>query len=472
MFRNDKTQADQIFAFNLRDLLPADSDVFLYIDLFDSMNIDTFYADYAGYGEHPIDPRLLLRTVFYGLTHGIASIRKLEVACLYDARLRVLSGEQLPDRRTIDRFLIRHAERIDALFLEILKLAQGMGLVALGRVTFDGTKFKANTSKHKAMSYDRMKKAEQEIKEQLAKLSASLKEKNKQEETDDQRVKGEIKRREKRLEKIQRAIEALKKEAKEKGKEEPEDKAQKSFNDLEALPISNKGKEFLYGYNAQMAIDESAGVIVGCELHDCANDKQGLVPVLKQVCENVGAPEEGLLDAGYLSGKNLIALEEAGITPLIATGKGETSGTASVCEALEYDEKRDAYRCLKGKLLPQKILSPEGEREVLLLKGFCLGCPHQASCPLFHRKGRSAKVPPEKERAALKRNAERMQSEPGKESYRRRKVMEAPFGNIKWNKGLKIYVRGREKTRLRIRLFAMAHNIEKLLKAKQEKKAA
>ena len=147
MFRSDLTEQRSLLAFTVRDFVADDSDVWLYVDLFDHLDLEDFDADYVSQGKEGIEPKLILRSLFYGLTHGIASGRKLGDVCCNDARYLVLSGEQRPTARTFQRFLVRHAVRIDHLFVQIVKLAQGMGLVRLGRVAFDGSRFKANTSK-------------------------------------------------------------------------------------------------------------------------------------------------------------------------------------------------------------------------------------------------------------------------------------------------------------------------------------
>lgn len=153
MFRTDLTEQPQIFAFTVRDLVAADSDVWLYVDLFDRLDLAAFYADYVSQGQAGIDPKLMIRTIFYGLAHGVVSGRKLAEACRNEVRYIVLSGEQQPDFRTFHRFIERHHERLLALFAQVVQLAQRMGLVSLGRIAIDGSRIKGNSSKHKAMSF-------------------------------------------------------------------------------------------------------------------------------------------------------------------------------------------------------------------------------------------------------------------------------------------------------------------------------
>ena len=133
MFRTDRTTSRQLFTFTPRDLVSEESDVWLYVDLFDQLDLEPFDSDYVSQGHAGIDPALILRSIFYGLTHGIASGKRLGDACQHDNRYIVLSGEQFPDTSTLNRFVVRHGERIEALFVEIVRLAQKMGLAKLGR---------------------------------------------------------------------------------------------------------------------------------------------------------------------------------------------------------------------------------------------------------------------------------------------------------------------------------------------------
>ena len=173
------------------------------------MDLDEFVMDYGSQGEAAFHPALMLRTIVYGLTHGIVSGLKLAQSCRYDARFIFLSGEQMPDARTLHRFLERHEKRIPALFVQVVKLAQTMGLVKLGNIAIDGSKFKANSSRHKTMSYGRMVTT----------------------------------------------LEALEIEAEATTQNKTVDpKAQKSFNDLDALPNFNKKRGMNYAYNLGRAV--------------------------------------------------------------------------------------------------------------------------------------------------------------------------------------------------------------------------
>jgi transposase len=469
MFRTDQTEQPQIFAFTVRELVAKDSDIWLYIDLFDRLDLSGFYADYVSQGQPGIDPKLMIRTVFYGLAHGVVSGRKLAEACRNELRFIVLSGEQRPDFRTFHRFVERHHERLEALFVQVVRLAQKMGLVSLGRIAIDGSRLKGNTSRHKAMSYGRMQQAIDKIKEELAALRSQLASENAASTTEAaDSLPNEIARRENRLAKIEAAKKALEEEAA-KAEEVVDPKSQKSFNDLEAMPMAKVGHEFKYGYNAQAAVDEKSQIIVAAELHDNPQDSGALSTMLdkvEEVCEQKAASV--LADSGYQSDSNLEAVEAKGSTPYIAAARGEDAVGPTVIEQVRPTGTTHEYLCPAGKQLPVSVQRSDGRTIIQLPHGFCDGCPFQGDCQLFKkaRKAKTITIPSEPQRQARARNLSRLRDSSGRDVYRRRKaIVEPVFGNIKSNKGMRILVKGRRKVGLWWKMAATAHNIEKIVGA-------
>lgn len=467
MFRTDLTKQRSIFAFTVRDFVAEKSDVWLYVDLFDHLDLEDFDADYVSQGKEGVEPKLILRAMFYGLTHGIASCRKLGDVCCNDNRYIVLSGEQYPAARTFQRFIIRHATRLDALFVQVVKLAQEMGLAKLGRVAFDGSRFKASTSKHKAMSFGRMDQAMTQIREELAKLKEDLRRANANEDGgNDSMLPEEITRREKRLAKIKAAKERLEKDH---NAQPVPDKAQKSFADHDALPMAKQGEEFMYGYNCQAAVDSENQIIVAADLHDAPNDYQALPGLLSQTEENCGAKAEAVLaDCGYRSSENLAAIEANGATSYVALGKGENLPAQDVraCINVGVDESGNiSVTCPAGINMSIKNRHADGSIGVRLPKRACGKCPLRAECPLSPLTQKMIHLPKPEHLNAVMGNHTRMQSNDGQQIYRRRKVIVEPvFGNIK-NKGMKILVRGRSKVRTWWRMACTAHNMEKIVRA-------
>lgn len=465
MFRSDLTEQRSLLAFTIRDFVADDSDVWLYVDLFDHLDLEDFDADYVSQGKEGIEPKLMLRTMFYGLTHGVVSGRKLGEVCCNDARYLVLSGEQRPTGRTFQRFIVRHAARIDALFVQVVKLAQSMGLVRLGRVAFDGSRFKANTSKHKAMSAGRMDQAMGQIREELAKLKADLEQTNAAEDGGrESSLPDEIKRREQRLAKIKAAKERLQKDY---GEEAVPEKAQKSFADHDALPMAKQGDAFQYGYNCQAAVDSEHQIVVAADLHDAPNDYQALPGMLTQTEANCSTKAESVLaDTGYRSGENLAAIEAHGSTPYVALARGEDPAAPDVraCIGVAIDEKGEvAVSCPAGVEMSVKTKHADGSIGVRLPKRACGKCSMRDACPLRRLTQKTIHLPRPEHFNAVMGNHVRMQSQAGRDVYRRRKVIVEPvFGNIK-NKGIKVLVRGRNKVRTWWRMACTAHNIEKIV---------
>lgn len=474
MFRGDLTEQRSFFAFTVRDLVSDHSDVWLYVDLFDHLDLMDFDADYASQGQEGLEPKLVLRSLFYGLTHGIASGRKLGDVCQNDARYLVLSGEQRPTARTFQRFLVRHASRLDALFVQVVKVAQGMGLVKLGRVAIDGSRFKANTSKHKAMSSGRMDLAMAQIREELGKLKADLEKANAAEDGgQDSTLPDEIKLREKRLAKIKAAKEAL---AKDYGDEPVPEKAQKSFADHDALPMAKANEAFLYGYNCQAVVDAESQIIVAADLHDAPNDYQALPCLLAQTEANCGAMADAVLaDCGYKSSENLAAIESHGASSYVALGKGENLPAQDVRASIKVETQETgevSVSCPAGHNMSIKTRHADGGIGVRLPKRACRKCPMSDQCPLRPLTQKMIHLPKPEHFNAVMGNHGRMQSADGREIYRRRKVIVEPvFGNIK-NKGMKILVRGKAKVGTWWRLACTAHNVEKIIGALASSKTA
>jgi transposase len=216
IFKTDRTHEQSLFPFSYRDLVEEDSDVWLYIDLFDANSFKEFEDSYSSEGQVPIEPKLMLRTIFYGLTHGIISGRKLQTACRNDNRFIVLSGNLGPDRSTFNRFINRHAKLMDNLFIRIVKVAQKMDLVNLGRIAIDGSRFKGYTGANGSMKYPKMVRAIDHIREELKKLREDLEKENSSERNPEDRLQQEIRNKENRLEKILKAKEMVEEEYKKK----------------------------------------------------------------------------------------------------------------------------------------------------------------------------------------------------------------------------------------------------------------
>ena len=308
-------------------------------------------AIYAGYEEErgfpPYDPRLMVKLLIYGYATGTPSSRKLEERTHSDVGVRFLCADQHPDYRPIARFRKRHLDALAELFVQALRLCREAGLVGLGALALDGTKLRANASRHKAMSYERMVKKEKELEDEIAAIRANaqalLADAERVDAQEDERygpdcrgdeLPEELQRREQRLAKIREAKTALEEQAAERerarraelGKQgkkprrtrdgrdpfAPKPTAQRNFTDPESKIMKTSDGSFHQCYNGQAIVDSETQVIVAAELSDQAPDAEQLEPALDQLDENLDAIDAELsknaaltADAGYFSEENI-----------------------------------------------------------------------------------------------------------------------------------------------------------------------
>lgn len=338
----------------------------------------------AAYGEErgypPYHPAMMTALLLYGYSRGVYASRRLSRSCEERLDFLAVTAMNRPDFRTISEFRRRHLVALGELFVQVLKLCQAAGLVELGHVALDGTKIKANASKHKAMSYGRMKKTEPEL---AAEVDAWLKAAEAQDAEDDARfgdARGDempewVKTKAGRLEKIRGAKAALEAEAKAEAEEKtrqppryrggrkpkvppgtPKDKAQRNFTDPESRIM--KGRDgFIQGYNAQAAVDAKAQVIVAHGLTDCAVDSGQLVPMADAIKANTGQiPAQLSADAGYCSEANLTALEARKITGFIATGRQKHGQAAA--DGGKDEPKGPKVQAMRERLREDGFTSP------------------------------------------------------------------------------------------------------------------
>jgi transposase len=301
------------------------------IDDLDLSAIESEYDEERGYP--PYDPRMMTKVLLYAYATGVYSSRRIAARLIDSVPFRFIAAGNQPDFRTINRFRQRHGAALSELFAQVVRLCRQAGLVRLGRVAVDGTKVKANASKHKAMSYGRMKEKEKQIERDIRAWLKKSDEIDTQEDRHYGKDKSgdempeELATREGRLKKIREAKAALEAEAREKAQAEgkdpetakPTDKAQRNFTDPESRIM--KGQDgFIQGYNAQVAVDGHSQVILAQHVTDAAPDVEQLLPVVSAVGRLLKQrPKQVLADAGYYSEANVTALEKRRIDAFIAT---------------------------------------------------------------------------------------------------------------------------------------------------------
>jgi transposase len=307
------------------------------------------YAEERGYP--PYHPVMMTALLLYAYCQGIYSSRRIMKACQERVDFMAVTAMQKPDFRTISEFRRQHLQALSGLFVQVLRLCQKAGMVSLGHVALDGTKMKANASKHKAMSYGRMKLKEPELAAEVKKWLESAEATDRREDAEhgpdrrgDEMPDWVVKKQE-RLAKIREAMQALESEAraeaqaqganseKKEGKPgprppgnpsgEPRDKAQRNFTDPESRIMKTRDG-FVQGYNAQIAVDGAHQVIVAQDVTASPTDVQQLAPMVAQIKKNTGRQaKEFSADAGYCSEGNLKELDRRQINAYVATGRQE-----------------------------------------------------------------------------------------------------------------------------------------------------
>ncbi len=319
----------------LQEWLPDDHLAYFISDVVDQLDLSSITARYEGErrGGPPYHPRMMVKVLLYGYCVGVASSRRIAQRLHEDIAFRVLAANNTPDFRTISDFRKDHLAALSGLFLQVLGFCQRVGLVKLGHVALDGTKVRANASRHKAMSYKRMKEKEAQLAAEVAELLRRAQEVDDEEDRrygQDKRgdeLPEELAFREGRLEKIREAMAALEAEAQAaaeaEGKEHlgvPDDKAQRNFTDAESRIMPGPGgRDFLQAYNCQAVVDHAHQVIVAARATNQSSDKQQAAAMMQETIDNVGAvPREVSADAGYYSAKAVDDLQALGVDPFVA----------------------------------------------------------------------------------------------------------------------------------------------------------
>ena len=434
---------------DLKQWLPEDDLVYFIIDLIDELNLDPIYAGYDNTkgGQPPYHPRMMAGLLLYAYCMGMPSSRKIEQATYHSIPFRVLSANQHPDHDTIAEFRSRHLKALSQLFTQVLLLCRQAGLVKLGHVALDGTKVRANASKHKAMSYGRMQQKEAELQEQINALLLAAEACDKKEDTlygkgnCSNQLPEELRFAETRLAKIREAKQTLEQQAVERAKEQqpeyqakkkawdnrserrggrppkapsdkPKAKEQRNFTDPDSrVMLEASTKSFEQCYNCQAVVDDKAQVIVGTAVTQQPVDRQQIAPMIKELSRNTNGrmPTKLSADAGYYSQANCQRLQAAGIDPYITTGRVIHS---------------------------------------------------QPPAPA--QRGRIPKSASKAERMARK-----LRTIKGRKIYSRRKhIVEPVFGQIKEIRGFRRFsFRGLEKVEAEWNLICLTHNILKLFRA-------
>lgn len=452
---------------DLREWLPEGHLANFIIDVVAGLDLSAIIRAYDASrgGQPPLDPRMMVGLLLYGYCTGVTSSRKIERATYDVVPFRVIAADQHPDHDTLAEFRRRHLTALSGLFVQVLRLCQKAGLVKLGHVALDGTKMKANASKHKAMSYEYMEKRERELREQVEKLLAQAEAADATEDAlygRDQRgdeLPKELAFKQSRLKKIQEAKAALEAEAKARAEHErerrqkedealaaagqkrrgkapaeisevPGPKAQRNFTDPQSRIMKDgASKAFEQCYNAQAAVDEEAQIIVAAEVTQEANDKRQVAPMVAALGRTMRAVH-GVADGANPAG------EAATEAPRLLPGELSADNgyfSEENIQTLET-EKIDAY-VATGRL-------KHGEDPPVAATG-------EAAC-----EGASVK----------EQMAQKLRTDKGRATYAKRKQLVEPvFGQIKEARGIRRFLlRGLEQVQAEWKLICATHNLLKL----------
>ena len=356
-FRPYDLEQLQLLPQRLRDWLPEGHLAEVLYDVVSLLDLSPILRSYGqGRGPRGYHPQMLLTVLLYGYATGVYSSRKIAARCEDTVAFRVLSAEQFPDFRTIADFRKRHLAAFPALFDQVVAVARETGLLTLGHLSLDGSKYRANASKHKARSYGRIDAVEPGLRQEIRRLLA---ESERQDAAEDEEygvtqrgddVPTELRRRETRLEKMVAAKQRLEERARQReaaalekratpqdpaaraaqiATATPKPKEQSNFTDPDSRIMKTKDG-WIQGYNAQVLVDADSGIIVAQAVSAQAADSPHLVPLLDQMAVTLAAgglppwqarPGVFTADAGYCSEANLAALDARQVESYVATGR-------------------------------------------------------------------------------------------------------------------------------------------------------
>lgn len=370
----------------LQDWLPEGHLANYINDTVEGFDLSAFHARYESGGSRnqPFHPAMMVKLLIYGYATGVFSSRKIARKLHEDVAFRVLAAGNFPAHRTICDFRVLHLDELSALFVQVVRLARECGLVKLGTIAIDGTKIKANASRHKAMSYKYMVRAEAELKAEIEGLLERARATDEAERNEPEfDIPAELRRRKDRLAAITAAKARLEQRQKEidtaRGRSEgdgrvprhpdgkpkggrydrdfgiPKDTAQENFTDTDSRIMKMSGGGFDQAYNAHAAVDETAQIVVAAELTNNASDFDRLPTMLDAVKENLNSlPGCALADAGFRSEEALEKLKDSSVNLIVALGregKNEVAvdavkwpRTAEMATKLASDEGKKAYR--------------------------------------------------------------------------------------------------------------------------------
>ena len=404
IFHPYEPDQSHLFPPSPRDWMPEGHLAFFVSETIDELNLECFYAKFRqrtnDRGNLAYEPRMLLKVLIYSYSVGVFSSRKIAAGIDDLVALRYLAGGNRPGHRTMARFRRDNAAHFANVFGQVVKVAQEAGLVELGTLAIDGSRVKANASKHKAMTYGRMKSEDKRLKKEIEKMIDLAEDVDAAEDEQfgpdfrGDELPKELQNRETRRAKIRAAIQALKKEQAEKdaasGRGQgrikkmkrpngtPPDDAQHNFTDPESRIMKTSSGGYEQCYNAQIAVDSKQQIIVASGVTQSAADVRELLPTLDRAEMTTGRKAKRLLaDAGYKSEANLATLEARGVDAYVSLGRrqktregAQTAGPATRRMHRKLNTKRGRKRFKTRKHIVEPVFG--WAKQVLGFRSFSM----------------------------------------------------------------------------------------------------
>jgi transposase len=466
------------------------------VDIVEELDTSSIELAYSGGGSSPYPPKMMLALLFYCYANGIFSSRKIERATYELIPVIFITGGTHPDHDTVNTFRQRFLAQMGTLFVMLLQIAHTMGILKLGDISMDGTKIKANASKHKAMSWEYACKLEVQLQAEVEKLLKRAEADNGQ-NSDGQKIDipAELLRREARLEKIKEIKTELEKRAAERYAQEqaayeeklrvraekelqcgrklggiapkapepgPRAKDQANFTDGESRIMPTAGGAFEQAYNAQATVDMATMLIIGQHVSQNTNDKQEVAPalaVLANLPDSLGSINNATADSGYFSKENAVMFEDAGIAAYMPNGRQHHNPTLEerFPEIIEVAEVITVPEIIE---VAEVITVPEiiEVQEVMAISEV------SEVIETIEVSKTPEEIKAAKEAKAVATVECRMKTEQGKKLYAQRKsTVEPVFGIIKEAMGFRRFMlRGLDAVQGEWSLVCMAFNLKRL----------
>ena len=456
---------DQALMFppHVRDLLPDDHLAVILNDVIETLDLSCIYKKVPLEGSPSYHPKMMLKVLVYAYSSGIFSSRKIQQALEESVAFMFLAAMQKPDFRTINDFRTKHRNELKNLFKQVVDMCTRLGMVSLGHISIDGSKFKANASDRR--SYDR-KRINKEINRVLkqAELTDRQEDQIFGTDADGREVPPEIQKQKQRIEQLEKIKQDLKQS----------DKDKINTTDPDAAFMKTKDG-IVSAYNTQIAVEQSHQVIVAADVTDEPSDTEQLIPMVEQTQANVGDMDKLSADSGYSSGKNLRKMADKQIDSYIPDAnyqgmkrnKQEAPGQPFFPRSrFIRDEARDCFICPAGNELVFWRTQKDKNNETLRM----YRCQSAAQCPLRRQctkslQGRSITINAYDKELNVMRG--KLDTGYGQRIYcRRQAIVEPVFGHIKEVMGFrKFRLRRLKKVQGEFLLVCIAHNIRKIANA-------